>query len=389
MANIDLVSKIKLKIVNLYVNSLNFVLFLLERTIFSFKNKKYNNILIYKVGNIGDTICAMPSLLAIRKHYPTAYITFLTSPGNYGASGAKEIFEGTALFDEMQIYYSGDIDTKVKKKEFAKKLKNKKYDLFIQLPEDLVSFRTMLRNILFAKLIGVKSAIGFQVNTTQIFKKAQVDNLTASQETERLLTLLQKYGITPDKIEFPFPSSVEIKNKVQNILNTKLRALNYAPLIALNPGGKRSTNCWPIDRYRELAENLHKKYNANIMILGSSSEKEKGNEIIVNISKACAINLCGDLTILETAELLRSASMLVSNSTGTMHLGASVGASCVGLYSIRDIPGKWSPYGDKHKIICHSNLSCDYKSEECIKESINSIEVDEVYKQCESVLNER
>lgn len=396
MRNIDSITKLKLKFVSFYIGLLNSILHIAERIMFSFDDKKYSNILIYKVGNIGDTICAMPSLLAIRKYYPTAHITFLTSPGNYGAPGAKEIFEETTLFDEMQIYYSSDLDTKDKKKKFVKNLKNKEYDLFIQLPEDLVSFRTMMRNILFAKIIGVKNAIGFQVNTTQIFKKAQVDNLTAPQETERLLKLLQKYGIITHEIEFPFPISAEIKNKVRNILNTKLSSKggsasggmlgSTAPLIALNPGGKRSANCWPIERYRELAEKLYKKYHARIIVLGSADEIEKGNEIILNIPKDCAMNACGNLTITETAELLRFASLLVSNSTGTIHLGAAVGTPCVGFYSIRDIPGKWSPYGDKHKVLYSLRLKCDYNNEDCIKMSIESIQLEEAKTACESIM---
>lgn len=382
-------TSLKLVFIRSYLRYLNAFLAFLELVLFSHKPKDSKNILVFKVGNIGDAVCAMPSLLAIRQCFKSAHITLLTSPGKYGAPGAKELFDGSDLFDEILVYYSEEIGIKEKRKAFLKKLRGKKYELFIQLPEDLASFRTLLRNIFFAKLIGAKSAIGFRINTTQIFKKAQVDNLVAPQETERLLRLLANYGIFLDKVEFRFNIPHESIAKVQKVLSSKFGVLGSKLLIAINPGGKRETNCWKIERYQRLAEYLYKKYQANIIVLGATHEKVLGDEVLSHIPRMHALNACGVLSLLETAELLRSASLLISNSTGTIHLGAAVGAPCVGLYTIRDIPGKWSPYGGGHRILYRLNFSCNYNSEECIKQSIDSITQEEARDACDAILQNK
>ena len=379
----------QLFIVHAYVGFLNFILSCFEAILFRGIPEQPLNILIYKVGNIGDTVCAIPSFAAIRKRFPGARIALLASPGKRGAPGARELFDGSDLFDELQIYYSEDISTKEKKKAFIEGLKEKKYDLFIQLPEDLARFRTMLRNMFFAKLVGAKSAIGFRVNTTQIFKKAQVDNLTAPQETERLLNLLKKYGITTNKVEFPLPITEEAKEKVGRIIKNIVPELGRrTSIIAINPGGKRESNCWPIERYRELAEYLHQKHNARIAVFGGPHEKELGDKVLRLVPDEYKLNACGTFSLLESAECLRHVALLVSNSTGTIHLGATVGVPCVGLYSVRDIPGKWSPYGNMHKVLYHLNFSCNYNSESCIKKSVEAITLEEAKEACDIILKQ-
>ena len=72
--------------------------------------------MIYKIGNIGDIVCAIPSFIAIRRAYPEAKITLLTSPGKIEASGAKELFENAWYVNELKIYYSEDIDSWEEKK---------------------------------------------------------------------------------------------------------------------------------------------------------------------------------------------------------------------------------------------------------------------------------
>lgn len=377
---------LELKFISCYLWFLNASLAFLEFILFPFKVKNPQKILVYKVGNVGDTICAMPSLLAIREAFPEAFITLLTSPGDSGAPGARELLHGSGLFNETRAYYSEDIDTRAKKKTFIKNLKSENYDLFIQLPEDLARFRTIFRNLIFVKMIGAKSALGFRINSSQIFKKAQVDNLVAPQETDRLLNLLERYGIKNNKAEFRFNISNESKEKVKKLLNYQLPITNSRPLVAINPGGKRAANCWSVVRYRDLAKYLHEKYHANIVVAGGPHEKMLGDEALKLIPVNSSWNACGALSLLETAELLRHVSILISNSTGTIHLGAAVGVPCVGIYTIRDIPGKWSPYGKGHKMLYHLNFSCDYNSEECIKKSVDSITLEEAKDACDAIL---
>ena len=81
--------KIELGIVRLSKNSLNLALRVCEAVFFFRRVESPKKILVFKVGNIGDIICAIPSFIAIRKNYPEAEITLLTSPGVKGIPGAS------------------------------------------------------------------------------------------------------------------------------------------------------------------------------------------------------------------------------------------------------------------------------------------------------------
>lgn len=380
--------KFQIFIVQLVVYWLNFVLTSVRRILFRPLSFKPQNILIYKIGNIGDIVCAIPSFIAIRKNFPEAKITLLTSPGKAGGLGAKELLKDVWYLDELRVYYSEDIDSFDKKRNFIRQLKNNHYDLFIQLPDDLANFRTLLRNMIFAKLIGAKAAFGFEIRTIQLFKKTQVDYTSQKTEVESLLELLKERGITVQKVEFDFNVSENQKRKTENLLEEKWRKLNKKEIIvAVGFGGKREESQWPVESFIEIIKYLQNKYNAKVIMVGGSTDMAKVEIIRNNVASDKNILIAaGKLDLLETFELLKHCSFIISNSTGVIHLAAAAGIPAIGFYSIRDVFGRWFPYGGKNQILCHKFINCDYRNESCVKKSIQMITVEEVMNACDILL---
>lgn len=91
----------------------NFALALLNKLLWtsskSVKNPK--KICIYRVGNIGDTLCAVPAMIAVKESYPKAHITLLTSPGKQGMPGARELLQNAGVLDRLLVYYQKDINS--------------------------------------------------------------------------------------------------------------------------------------------------------------------------------------------------------------------------------------------------------------------------------------
>ncbi len=114
---------------------------------------------------------------------------------------------------------------------------------------------------------------------------------------------------------------------------------------------------WPIDRFAELVKYLLKNFpELNILLLGSKDEIEDG-KMLHAINPERVMNLSGQLDIIETAEVLSRSKLLVSNDTGTMHLGAAMSVPVVALFSARDNPGKWEPWGGKN-IVLRKEVCC-------------------------------
>src|SRR6185295_14537260 len=72
-------------------------------------NTEFRRILIYRIGNVGDVLVALPSLSAVRAKFPGAHIALLTSPGRPGAPGADNVLPLGQWFDELLVYHTPDV----------------------------------------------------------------------------------------------------------------------------------------------------------------------------------------------------------------------------------------------------------------------------------------
>jgi heptosyltransferase-3 len=387
--NAPLRVRLELFLVRAYTHWLNFFLDMLCRLLLLNRKTEARNILTYKIGNIGDITCAIPAFIAIRKGFPSSRITLLTSPGKRGSFGAKELLADVPYLDDMAVYFAEDIATWQQKQEFIKKLRSKKFDLFIQLPVDIAKFRTLVRNILFAKSLGVRCAFGFTIRAIRLFKKTQIDFTANQTEVESLLELLRTHGISSDAPEFGFNISEAIKAKIRHLLTTDPSIHNALFIVALSPGGQREASRWPVERFTETARYLIEKYDAHIVILGGPGDIALGEAIGRQLPQGHFSNQCGKFELLETVEFLRHSRLIIANSTGTIHLAAAVGTPAVGIYGVRDIFNRWFPYGAQHHVLYHKFLNCDYNREECIKKSIDTVTVSEVQAACDDILKRK
>jgi ADP-heptose:LPS heptosyltransferase len=55
---------------------------------------------------------------------------------------------------------------------------------------------------------------------------------------------------------------------------------------------------------------------------------------------------------------LSECALHVGNDTGTIHMAAAAGVPCVGVYSSRNLPGLWFPYGAGHRVL-RTPIACE------------------------------
>ncbi len=330
-------------------------------------------ICIYRVGNIGDIICTIPSLIAVRRAYPGAQITLLTSTGQKGI-GAKELIEKAWFINRIWVYYKNEIKGCRNLIKFAKKLRAESFDLWINFPQDHITIGTLLRNLFFIKLGRAKKAVGFELSTITFWPYAQSEVYFFENEVERLINLLKRWGIPAgNEIEYNLPIPEKIKESASKIIEEN--KINSSIIFGLVPGAGYEANQWPLDNFVETGKFLLRKYpNSQIIIFGGPGDYEKGNYIKDKIRSDLVINLGGKLSLLENAFIINKLNLMVSNNTGLMHMAAQAGVKTIGIFSSAELNGKWFPYGKKamvlmKKIECQG---CYYKNcpnnFKCIKE---------------------
>ncbi len=60
-------------------------------------------ILIYRIENLGDIICTIPAMAAIRHHFPHVWIGLLTNKEATGNPDPEEILKNNDFLDEIIV----------------------------------------------------------------------------------------------------------------------------------------------------------------------------------------------------------------------------------------------------------------------------------------------
>ena len=148
-----LLDKVKLLVVSAVDQVFSFLVESLRSILFGFRRLPANDnqierILIFRIGNVGDVAAAVPTLDAIRRRFPNAQISLLTSPGMAGAPGAKELLVPGSVVDSLIVYHNTDIATWTGRRRLIRRIREDRFDLFIELSNILAPFRQVMQSML-------------------------------------------------------------------------------------------------------------------------------------------------------------------------------------------------------------------------------------------------
>lgn len=305
-------------------------------------------ILIYRIGNIGDILCAIPAMIAVRETFPDAHITLFTSPGQKELPGAEHLLAGAWFIDRLRTYYADDISSLRNQLALMKEVRKERFDLWVDLPIDRAGLKRMLRDMFFARSAGVQNALGFEIGPSSSNKLMDLFGNPLPNEVERLLMLLAKYGIKTEEVRFDLPISDKERKKCDEMVET-LGIPVMRRWAGLCPGSKQPATRWSIDNFIAVGKDLATK-GFSVVILGGPGDEDIAEHVSKGIG-AASFNLAGKTSILESAELLKRCNVLVTNDTGVMHLAAAVGTQCVAIFSSHNYAGQWYPWGKGHVVL--------------------------------------
>jgi asparagine synthase (glutamine-hydrolysing) len=312
------------------------------------------NICIFRIGNIGDIACALPAMRAVREAYPEARIVLLSSPGRRTQPGAAEVLAGATWLDEIRTYHSEDISTHAGRTALLRELRARRFDMWIDLPNNLTTTARQFRDMAFARMAGVGWARGWRIDTLKWAAKAQSECLQFPNEVERTLRMVRNMGIAARHVDFGLAREDEVVRRVDGLLGAQ------APRrVAIAPGAKRATNLWRSERFAEVGRVLAAN-GYRVVLLGGPQETQVCAGIAAAIGPG-ALSLAGALTVAESCEVLRRSHLAICVDSGVQHLASAVGTPVVSLFSFWQMLGKWRPHGAASQVIqkwvpCHTCL---------------------------------
>lgn len=312
-------------------------------------NKK--KILIYRLGSLGDTLVALPALYLIARAFPEAERRVLTNlPAGSREAPLSAILSGSGLVHGYISYPLG-LRNLQRLNYLRCRIKWWKPDMLIYLAEPRGRIKA-LRDALFFRSCGIKVLIGVPYTKTLQENKWMEDKCCYEHEAARLVRCLVSIGGA--RLDDPKNWDLRLKVHEQKRVNQVLRSFNLnPPFIACSVGSKIDVKNWGQKNWQSFLRQLSHKYkNYGLVLIGSKEEFEY-SERVSDHWNGRRMNLCGLLTPRESAALLKMAKIFVGHDSGPTHLAASTGIPCVAIFSARNKPGVWFPYGSRHTVIYH------------------------------------
>ena len=355
--------------------------------------RNYKKILIYRIGHLGDTLVSLPAFWAIRKAFPDAEITLLTNldARNPNYIAAKSVLPENGLIDDW-LFYPTNLSRAKTLSSVAKlfaKIRREKFDCLFYLMTRNRTLRQIKRDEKFFKRAGIKEIFGTEYLKKNLISEPFEKPLkTVESEAEFFLKCLpsEKFGFDLDCKPDMLLSENEVKFSENWLKENCGKAFVENRLIAIAPGSKWESKVWAEQNFAEVVKQLIEREKVFPVIFGGKEDREKGGRLL-EIWKTGA-NAAGELNIRQAAAALEKCRIYLGNDTGTMHLAASVGTPCVGIFAAIDLIGRWHPFGEKHIILreriecegCHLPV-CPFDNE-CLK----GISPEKVLAACEKLL---
>jgi ADP-heptose:LPS heptosyltransferase len=296
------------------------------------------NILIYRLGSLGDTVIALPCFHLIRQTYPQGKIIVLTNqPVSGKAAPAMAILENSGLCDDAISYPVGT--------RSAGELAKVRATIRQIQPQVLINLAAgrglikSLRDQIFFRSCGIKNIVGTPFRRRELSVQQMSDG-TFEPESQRLASRLASLGNIDlaDRSLWEFRLTVAERNQASELLPAQ-----RGNFIAVSVGTKLPVKDWGEDNWENLLARLTKEMpDSTLILLGAADESER-SERLSRVWKSKKINLCGKTSPRVSAAILEHCRLFIGHDSGPMHLAGAVGVPTLGLFSWLNPPGQWFP----------------------------------------------
>jgi len=300
-------------------------------------------IVLLQALHLGDFLCSVPALRALKNRFPTAEVTLVGLPW---VRSILDRYRYVDRFVEFPGYWGleGVPWEPDRTERFIREARAYGYDLAIQMHGD-----GRLSNGFVAKL-GARATLGYGPLGVERRRQLDVelDMVERDHETVRWLRLVGILGATgsPD-LEFPI---LPVDRLEADRVVAESGIDSRKPMVAIHPGARDPAKRWPAERFSRAADWLAWELGAEVVITGSRHELELANQVARGMSRQAHV-VAGQTSIGGLAALLSRIQLLVTNDTGPSHLAAALAVPSVVLFGPTD-PARWAPLdGELHSAL--------------------------------------
>lgn len=299
--------------------------------------------LILQTAFYGDVILTLPVVRLLKDKFPDSKIDFICIPDT------SEILRSNPLINEVIVYdkrNSGIIGFC----ELIKYLRSRKYDA-------VISPHRSFRSAFICKLSSAKESITFNKSSLSFLYSHRVKYESSKHEIQRNISLLKPLGIEESEIIRPeiFISQMDVR-KIDCMFYGKF-IKEGEKIMVIAPGTVWFTKRFPENKFIKICD-FFASNGLRIFLIGGKKDKTISDFIVNNSRNKNMINVTGTLTITESAELIRRASLLITNDSAPLHIANAVGTDVIAIFGATVPAFGFYPYGKNDFVFETGGLKC-------------------------------
>ncbi|MGS1004071.1 glycosyltransferase family 9 protein [Burkholderia glumae] len=289
-------------------------------------------IAVFRALQLGDMLCAVPALRALRRAAPAARIALI------GLPWAQAFVERYAdLLDELIVFpgapgFPEQPETDAGLPGFFAAMRARHFDLAIQLHGSGGVANTLLLEL------GARANAGFVQPGEAARRGTFVDWPDKLPEPERYLRLMEALGAPAVDRRLAFPLQPRDHDECAALIAE--HGLEPARLVLVHPGAQLPSRRWPPERFAALADRLAAD-GWQIAITGTAAEAALA-DAVCGAMQAPARHLAGATSLGGLAALVARSRLVVCNDTGISHVAAALRTASVVVASGSDTR-RWAP----------------------------------------------
>lgn len=300
-----------------------------------------SNILVVRLGSMGDVIAALPAVASLKHSLPHSRITWAIEP-KWSA-----LLEGNPYVDSVLTF---DRRTFSGLRSAWSGLRKEPFDL-------AVDFQGLIKSALVAAVARPERIFGFdeasvRESPASWFYSTKV-SIRSEHAVERNLDLAAAAGATGILRTFPLPAGAPEG------------VLPEGDFVLANPLAGWGAKQWPLEFYSMLGARLRRECGVPLVLNGPTAVAVEGTTTHVS-------GLAGLI------DATRRATVIIGVDSGPMHLGAALGKRGVAIFGPTD-PARNGPYGGTFSVLRSPNAITSYRRTSEPDACMREITPDEVF----------
>lgn len=255
-------------------------------------------ILFLRFSSIGDVVITSTIVRCVRNKYPNAFIGFASKKAFSSLVQHNPHLNKVHLLDDSF-------------EALAQEIKAEEYTHVIDLHKNLRTKR-LKRSIPKAQWFTYDK-LNWQ---KWLLVYLGINKLPGAHIADRYFEGIAKLNVPYDGLgmDFHFPPSFTLKSSIKLPISYTVFAI----------GGTYATKRLPMDKIKELASQIAEP----LVLIGGAEDWERSRHIGGN----SLLNLCGQLDLIESAQVVKQANKVIAHDSGFMHIAAALNKPILSIW---------------------------------------------------------